>query len=544
MYQRGVERSDVARLEDYIRAVQLRKWLVLGVTLLGLSVAYLLGSSRQEIYTATASVLVRSAPSGDGAINKFETPNLEKEREVLQSNQIATGVAEAVADTMPGATAQGLLGGLSVDFRPQSEVLFVRYRHPDAEMAALVANTFATEYTEIREGDAVAFFDSLRQIATEDVAALTVAIDQAYLERADLQEQRADVAAAGGDTRQIDTAIADAGSSASSLSNQLRATENELREIEKQVRARRPAAEVLKAALTPSYPDGFSLRFLMVGGLFFGLIAGIITAFLLERLDTTAREDEDVALALGRTVLGSIPRLGVAVRGAAANSLIMLSTGGSARTHAAREAFRRLRSSVQFLNSTAGVNSILVTSSTPSEGKSMISANLSIALAQNGSRVVLVNADMRRPTIERMFGIGTDRPGLSEYLNHTAELNAERAPGIENLWIIPSGAATQNPGELLNSDRFEQLMKELDREGIEYIVIDTPPVLSTADAVSAARFVDGVIVVVDTERTETPDLLRVRADLERSGSKLLGAVMNRQKFKRRGFFARRDHYVY
>ena len=126
---------------------------------------------------------------------------------------------------------------------------------------------------------------------------------------------------------------------------------------------------MLKAALTPSYPDGFGLRFLMVGGLFFGLVAGIVTAFLLERLDTTAREDEDVALALGRTVLGSIPRLGVAARGAG-NGLIMLSTGGSARTHAAREAFRRLRSSVQFLNSTAGVNSILVTSSTPGEGKS------------------------------------------------------------------------------------------------------------------------------------------------------------------------------
>ncbi len=543
MYQRGAERSDVARLEDYIRAVQLRKWLVLGITLLALVAAYLLGSTRQDIYTATTSVLVRSAPSGDGALNKFETPNLEKEREVLQSNQIATGVAEAVAGTMPGATPQGLLGGLSVDFRPDSDVLFVHYRHPDAETAALVANAFAAEYTETREGDAVAFFESLRQTGTDNVEALNAAIDQAYLERADLQDQRADIVAGGGDTQEVDAAIAAAGSNASSLSNQLRTTENELREIEKQVRARRPAAEVLKAALTPSSPEGFSLRFLMVGGLFFGLIAGIITAFLLERLDTTAREDEDVALALGRTVLGSIPRLGVAARGAG-NGLIMLSTGGSARTHAAREAFRRLRSSVQFLNSTAGVNSILVTSSTPSEGKSMTSANLSIALAQNGSRVVLVNADMRRPTIERMFGIGADRPGLSEYLNHTAELNAERAPGIENLWLIRSGAATSNPGELLNSDRFEQLMKELDREGIEYVVIDTPPVLSTADAVSAARFVDGVIVVVDTERTETSDLLRVRADLERSGSKLLGAVMNRQKFKRRGFFNRRDHYVY
>jgi capsular exopolysaccharide synthesis family protein len=135
------------------------------------------------------------------------------------------------------------------------------------------------------------------------------------------------------------------------------------------------------------------------------------------------------------------------------------------------------------------------------------------------------------------------RAGLSEYLAAAAELNAEKVPGIDNLWLIRSGMPPSNPGELLNSDRFEQMIKELEREDVEYIVIDTPPVLSTADAVSAARYVDGVIVVVDTERTETSDLLQVRADLERSGSKLLGAVMNRQKFEGGGLF-RRDKYAY
>jgi Mrp family chromosome partitioning ATPase len=87
------------------------------------------------------------------------------------------------------------------------------------------------------------------------------------------------------------------------------------------------------------------------------------------------------------------------------------------------------------------------------------------------------------------------------------------------------------------------MVKELERENVEYIVVDTPPVLSTADALSAARYVDGVIVVVDAERTNTSDLLQVRADLERSGSKLLGAVINRRKFEGGGLF-RRDKYAY
>ncbi len=202
-----------------------------------------------------------------------------------------------------------------------------------------------------------------------------------------------------------------------------------------------------------------------------------------------------------------------------------------------------MRSSVQFLNSSSGVSSVIFTSSSPAEGKRLTSANLSIALAQNGSRCVLVSADLRRPTLERLFGMEGPRPGLSEYLASAAELNAEKVPGIDNLWLIRSGTPPSNPGELLNSDRFEQMIKELEREDVEYVVIDTPPVLSTADAVSAARYVDGVIVVVDTERTETSDLLQVRADLERSGSKLLGAVMNREKFERGGLF-RRDKYAY
>ena len=103
---------------------------------------------------------------------------------------------------------------------------------------------------------------------------------------------------------------------------------------------------------------------------------------------------------------------------------------------------------------------------------------------------------------------------------------------------------TFRAGEKMESAFIEKREQQfLYRDGADFVVIDTPPVLNTADAVSAAKFVDGVVVVVDTERTDTTDLLRVRADLNRSGSKILGAVMNRTRFKRQGFL-RRDPYVY
>ncbi len=540
MQQRVGQATDVARLEDYIRAVQLRKWLVLGITLFALLAAYFYTTTRQTVYTATASVLVRSSPVGARVPGQNEPPNLEREREVLQGNKVANDV---VADLGGGRTAQDLQRNLSVEFRPDSEVLLVRHTSENADDAAAVANAFAARYASLREGEAAGYFSSLQQSNRDDLAALGVTLEETYSEREDLERERASVSAAGGDVTSIDAAIAVASASASNVASQMRNAESDLRDLEKQDGARLAAAEVLKGALTPSAADGFSRRLIMLAGLLLGALAGVVTAFLLERLDTTAREDDDIALALGTSVLGSVPTLGVGVR-SGAGGLVMLSSGGSARFHAAREAFRRLRSSLQFLQTSSGVSSVLVTSSTPGEGKSLTSANLAVALAQNGSRVVLVNADMRRPTLEKMLGIEGSRPGLSEYLNHTSEINVELTPGIENLWFIRAGSQPPNPGELLNSDRFEQLMKELDREGVDFVVVDTPPVLSTADAVSAARFVDGVIVVVDTERTDTSDLLRVRADLERSGSTILGSVMNRQKFNRGSIFRRKDHYVY
>ncbi|MEL7155985.1 MAG: polysaccharide biosynthesis tyrosine autokinase [Actinomycetota bacterium] len=545
MYQSATTAPEAARLEDYLRAIQRHKWVVLALTLLGLAAALLFTSTRTPTYTATANVLLRPSPVGSIDGTRLVAPNLEKERLILASNATAEQViAEMQLTSSPGE----LLTNLEVDFRPDSEALNVSYTSVNAAAAATAANSFASNYVNNREASAVNFYENtITQSETrarelgDQAGALATTV-------ADLQQQRSDLGAEPESPQRTEAQ--------SAITTQINTIQTEVNAINAEIRnlnadaadarntlaTRATSGEVLLDATAPSSPDGVPQNLVLVGGLFLGGLLGFVTAFLLERLDTTARESEDVALALGTTVMGAIPTLGLGHR-AGPSSLIMLSSGGAARVTAAREAFRRLRSSIQFLNSSSGVSSLIVTSSSPAEGKSLTSANLAIALAQNGSRCVLVSADLRRPTLEKLFGMEGPRPGLSEYLAAAAELNAEKVPGIDNLWIIRSGTPPNNPGELLNSDRFEQMIKELEREDVEYVVIDTPPVLSTADAVSAARYVDGVVVVVDTERTETADLLQVRADLERSGSKLLGAVMNRQKFQRGGLF-RRDKYAY
>lgn len=545
MYQSATTAPEAARLEDYLRAVQRHKWVVVALTILGLAAAFLFASSRTPTYTATATVVLRPTPVGS-IDSRLVVPNLEKERELLASNQIAGLVITEMGLT---TSPSDLLENLDVEFRPDSDVLQVSYTSFDSEAASTAANSFATNYVNQREQAATSFYATSITSAEVQVQSLLDELGVLNTEIASLQNQRSDIVGTEANTANRADRVAAIDAQLNSLRSEVSATSTNVRNLETSAQGARstldtrtPAGEVLRNATAPTSPDGVGRTLVLLGGLFLGGLAGFVTAFLLERLDTTARESEDVALALGTTVMGAIPTLGLGHR-AGPSSLIMLSSGGSARITAAREAFRRLRSSVQFLNSSSGVSSLIVTSSSPSEGKSLTSANLAIALAQNGSRCVLVSADLRRPTLEKLFGVEGARPGLAEYLAAAAELNAEKVPAIDNLWLIRSGTPPNNPGELLNSDRFEQMIKELEREDVEYVVIDTPPVLSTADAVSAARYVDGVIVVVDTERTETSDLLQVRADLERSGSKLLGAVMNRQKFERGGLF-RRDKYAY
>ncbi len=558
MYQANNQSTEAARLEDYIQAVSHRKWLVLALALLGLLGAFLFASSRAQSYTANATVIVNPTPVG-GDAGRMKAVNLDRERQVLESTVTAEQAIESLEQVATSedlrtllalpTTAEDILADLEVSFQPQSDALEVAYTSPNAERSRVTANAFATAYVGAREGDAVAYYQAIFDAANAQVEAANVNVDetqsllaQARQERVVAARDASESTSAQERVTELDSLVAIYQADIANLNTRIRAAQNNIAVAEQQNATRSDAAVLSRRAVQPDAPDGIGTALTLAGGLALGLLAGVVSAFLLERLDTTARDEEDVALALGTTVMGSIPTLGLGHR-SGSSSLVMLSAGGSSRIAAAREAFRRLRSSLQFLNTSSGVSSLIVTSSAPAEGKSLTSANLSIALAQNGSRVVLVSADLRRPSLEKLFGMEATRPGLSEYLSNSAELNAEKVPGIENLWLIRAGRPPNNPGELLNSDRFEQMVKELEREDVEYIVVDTPPVLSTADAMSAARYVDGVIVVVDTERTETSDLLQVRADLERSGSKLLGAVMNRQKFERGGLF-RRDKYAY
>jgi capsular exopolysaccharide synthesis family protein len=169
---------------------------------------------------------------------------------------------------------------------------------------------------------------------------------------------------------------------------------------------------------------------------------------------------------------------------------------------------------------------IAVTSATPRDGKSTVAANLALTLAEQGSRTLLIDSDLRRPQVHTTFGF-EQAPGLSDVLLGTVEIEeaAHPAPDLESLDIIPCGSGQQNPTELIGSEAFDRFMSEA-RAIYDYVVVDTPPLLAVTDGALVAALVDGTLVVVRANKTDQEALENAVNQLRRLRVPLLGVVLN------------------
>ena len=189
------------------------------------------------------------------------------------------------------------------------------------------------------------------------------------------------------------------------------------------------------------------------------------------------------------------------------------------------EAYRTLRTNLQFSKVDRKLKSILVTSSGPKEGKSTTAANLAIALAQIGQKIVLVDADFRRPVVHSIFGMKKDE-GVTNYLMETIKFDQIVKPTFnENLFIICSGILPPNPSELLASKAMENLIDKLTKE-FDMVIFDSPPVIAVTDAAILSTKVDGTILVVNSGNTNRDALVRCNTLLESVGTTPLGILLN------------------
>ncbi|HEX2439047.1 MAG TPA: CpsD/CapB family tyrosine-protein kinase [Methylomirabilota bacterium] len=208
---------------------------------------------------------------------------------------------------------------------------------------------------------------------------------------------------------------------------------------------------------------------------------------------------------------------------------------------AAAEAYRTLRTSIQFAGLDHKCRSIVVTSSSPGEGKSTTVANFGVVVAQTGARVCLIDSDLRRPTLHRIFGLGNSR-GLTTALLEGLSLTEVAQPtNVPNLWVLTSGPLPPNPAELVGSNRMREALETAVAD-FDLILLDSPPVVSVADAVALATFADGVVMVVQTGKVPHEVIRRATSQILAVKGRILGVVMNGVNLKRDGYYY--DYYRY
>jgi non-specific protein-tyrosine kinase len=253
-------------------------------------------------------------------------------------------------------------------------------------------------------------------------------------------------------------------------------------------------------------------------------------AFLVEYLDDTIKTLEDVSAVLGLNTLGTIARLRASRRGNGAEPLVTTMEPRSPIS----EAFRTLRTNIQFSSVDEPVRRLLVTSTGPTEGKSLTAANLAIVFAQAGQSVVLVDTDLRRPVLHKLFDLSNE-VGVTNSLLDDANPGADEwllTTPVENLYLLASGPLPPNPSELLGSQRMHKLVERLAQQA-DIIIFDTPPVLAVTDAAVLSRQADGVLVVIEAGSTREREARRALEELAQVDAPILGAVLNKVRTGRR-----------
>ena len=200
----------------------------------------------------------------------------------------------------------------------------------------------------------------------------------------------------------------------------------------------------------------------------------------------------------------------------------------------ATEAYRVIRTSIQFAQACKELKTLAVTSCTPNEGKSMTIANLAVVLTQAGKSVLLLDCDMRNPTVHKNFGL-SNKLGLSSCISMgTALSDAVQKTSIEGLYALTGGVIPPNPSELLGSEQMKNVLQRA-KEQYDYVLIDTPPVMPVTDALIVSRFVDGMILVIASSEVKVEMARDVKNQLQHAGANILGVVLNKVRSEHHGY---------
>jgi capsular exopolysaccharide synthesis family protein len=499
-------------LRDYLRVVRRRKWTVLLAVLVAVPAALALSYRETPVYEAEAKLLVEpqlveqlfTPTAGDQRGGRAAAAELGTEIQVMSSPDVRKAVADKLGRP-PG----------DVWFGPIAETRVVAIVSTSTEKAeaAETANAYAETYLEVRRERAVEeLLDAADQVQVE--------IDKLTQQIADLDAQLAlnPPVITGEREGPTDPRVNDR----ARLEGKRNTYIQQLDSIQTGATVTQQAGgEVIAEAGLPRSPVNKTPVRNGVAGLGLGLILGVALAFLREYLDDTVKSKEDLERASGLTVVGLIPSL-PEWKNRKATPLV---TTSQPRSHAA-EAYRTLRTSVEFLALEHPISSVQVTSALAQEGKTTTLSNLATSFAKAGQRVIVLCCDLRRPRVHEFFGL-TNKVGFTSVLLGEAPLAdaIQQVPGDLPLGLVSSGPLPPNPAELLSSKRAAGVIQALD-DRCDLLLVDSPPVVPVTDGLVIAGLVDAVLLVADSRSTTKRGLTRAVELLRQIDAPLVGAVLN------------------
>lgn len=509
-------------LRQYMSVIWKWLWLILLGTAVATGLSYYTSRSMPPIYQASTTVMV-------GQSLRNTNPNTQdmwtSERlaqtyaEMVRRQPILQGVLDALGLGIP---YEWLREQIHVNLIENTQLMEIKVMDTDPLRAKVIADELARQLILQSPTGPEKQQEQYRQFTESQIQDLQGKIQITQEEMQQLQEAI--------DTETSATGLANKQAQMAALQNKLNTYQTNLAQLLNFFQGSATNyVEVVEPATVPTTPVSPRTNLNVLLAATVGLILAVGAAFLLEYLDDTIKTPDDISQALSLFTLGAVTRI------EGENIEDKLVTADHPRSPIS-EAYRILRTNLQFSAVDKPLKTLLVTSANPIEGKSLTVANLGVVMAQAGLSVVIVDSDLRRPVLHRIFRL-TKEDGLTNALLHSNPnpVRYLQATEVENLSVLTSGPLPPNPSELLGSERMRRLIEHL-KERADVLLFDSPPCLAVTDAALLSSQVDGVLLVVDAGACRRELAVRAVEGLSKVGGNVLGAVLNKLSPRGAGYY--------
>jgi receptor protein-tyrosine kinase len=460
----------------------------MAMALVGLGVSLALSFTQSKQYSATAQLLVQASSQGVtlGTPQQVTTTDVQTDLQLATSAPV-TAIVRSKLGTAPPISASEVA---------QTNVIALTAINSSPTRAAFIANLYANAFVKQTQSTAIRNLSSAQTQLQSQIRSLGKQIKS-------LQDKPA------------------AAAQVTALANQQSVLKEEVAQLQVNGAVATSGVEFVTPARAPASPSSPKPAQDALIGLAAGLMLGLGAAFLRDSLDDALSSKEAAERSGGAPVIALVPMVNSWRK---RDRAVVASSAEP--TSPAAEAYRSLRTSLQFTRQAQALRTLLVTSPAAAEGKTSTLANLGAVFAQAGERVVLVSCDLRRPRLGQFFGVA-EQSGLTTVLlgQQTLEQALQQVPGYDCLWVLGAGAVPPNPAELLNGPSTRKVFDTL-RENFDLVLIDSPPVLPVTDAMVLSKYVDGTLLVVAAGQTKRAELQRAAERFTQARSAVVGIVLN------------------